>query len=575
MRAGLIVRQGTPAAAALGLGGPQVVAQRGAERRLEARRHGHSVQQRARFAGIARQQLAQRLRLGPQRRGLARRRSRSRARLGLLGLRCGPLRLRRAQRRFGRRRGVARRFHRLGRRAQRRLALSDGLGQRPRLALGLFEIGGGAADVALGFLHAAGRSLMARRQAGRVAGQPVERLFLGLDALGRRLRRIERDAQRVVVPFLRGAQLLRLGVERGHGAVGVAGQRLLPLHVDRKLPSPRLQPGKIGLGLTGPLVQLLPLDDVALKDRGGDGVFLAQGGQGLLRRLRGERRLGGRALRPRGALRGLGQPRLGALPLGLRLAPAQPQEQTLGPAQAFRVFAVLRRLPRLPREARQLLVQRLQHVGDAGQVVFRGAQLQLRLVAALVEPADPRGVFKDRAACLGLGVDELGYAPLPHQRRRVRARRRVGEEHAHVAGSRILAVDLVGAAGVPLDAPRDVELVVLVELRRGVEGGVVDAERHLRPGPGGAGGGPREDHVLHPLAAHRLGRGLAHHPAQSFEQVGLAAAVGPHDARETRRDHQLRRVDEALKALKTQSREQHGAGPDPESDESASRPAGG
>ena len=42
--------------------------------------------------------------------------------------------------------------------------------------------------------------------------------------------------------------------------------------------------------------------------------------------------------------------------------------------------------------------------------------------------------------------------------------------------------------------------------------------------------GAGEDHVVHGGRAHALVRGLAHHPAQRFEQVRLAAAVGADDA---------------------------------------------
>jgi hypothetical protein len=61
---------------------------------------------------------------------------------------------------------------------------------------------------------------------------------------------------------------------------------------------------------------------------------------------------------------------------------------------------------------------------------------------------------------------------------------------------------------------------------------------------GGTRGGAGEDHVLHPVAAHRGGPVFAHHPAQRFQQVRLAAAVRADDAGQPLGDHQIGRIDE-------------------------------
>ena len=55
-----------------------------------------------------------------------------------------------------------------------------------------------------------------------------------------------------------------------------------------------------------------------------------------------------------------------------------------------------------------------------------------------------------------------------------------------------------------------------------------------------------EDDVVHPARTHRLRRCLAHDPADRFEQVGLAAAVGADNAGQARFDAQLCRLNEAL-----------------------------
>ena len=73
----------------------------------------------------------------------------------------------------------------------------------------------------------------------------------------------------------------------------------------------------------------------------------------------------------------------------------------------------------------------------------------------------------------------------------------------------------------------------------------------------GPGGGAREDHVLHAVAAHHARAVLAHHPAQRLEQVRLAAAVRADHAGQPRIDHELGRVDEALEPEKAQAGELH------------------
>src|SRR4030095_3558465 len=62
-----------------------------------------------------------------------------------------------------------------------------------------------------------------------------------------------------------------------------------------------------------------------------------------------------------------------------------------------------------------------------------------------------------------------------------------------------------------------------------------------------------EDDVLHAGAAHRLGRGFAHDPANRLEHVGLAAPVRADDSGQARLDIELRRFDEALEPRKLET----------------------
>jgi hypothetical protein len=165
-------------------------------------------------------------------------------------------------------------------------------------------------------------------------------------------------------------------------------------------------------------------------------------------------------------------------------------------------------------------------------------------VTTLVEPRDPGGILQHAAAVLGLGVDEFRDLPLPHKRRGMRPGGRVGEQHLHVPGAHVLAVQLVGAARVAGDAADDVDVIGVVEPGGRETLGIVDLDMDLGEVPGGTRGGPGEDHVLHPVAAHGGGTVFAHHPAQRLQQVRLAAPVGAHDAGQPLGDHEVRGIDE-------------------------------
>src|SRR5262249_2586721 len=208
--------------------------------------------------------------------------------------------------------------------------------------------------------------------------------------------------------------------------------------------------------------------------------------------------------------------------------------------------AVAGRLPGLLLQRLQLALQRDDDVVEPRQVRLGGAQPQLGLVAARMQAGDPGRLLEQRAAVDRLGADQGADAALADQRRRVRAGGGVGEQQLHVARAHVMAVDAVVGAAAALDAAGNLQLLLVVELRRHLAGAVVEQQLDLRavarrPRPAAA-----EDDVVHLAAAHRLGRGLAHRPAQRLDEVGLAAAVRPDDAGQPRLDHQLGRVDEGF-----------------------------
>ncbi len=233
---------------------------------------------------------------------------------------------------------------------------------------------------------------------------------------------------------------------------------------------------------------------------------------------------------------------------GIRRDPAQVKQRRLGLAHVGRHLLVLHRLARLTLERIDLLRELPDHVLQPVEVRLGGLEPQLRLVAACMQAGDAGCLLQHAAALLGLRLNDLADAPLVHQRGRARPGRGVGEQQLHVARAHLAAVEPVHRALLALDAARDFQRLVLVELRGRRAVGVVEKQHHLGGVARGAGVGAGEDHVVHAGGAQRLVRGLAHHPAQRFDQIGLAAAVRPDHAGQPVLDLEVGRLDEGLEA---------------------------
>ena len=146
---------------------------------------------------------------------------------------------------------------------------------------------------------------------------------------------------------------------------------------------------------------------------------------------------------------------------------------------------------------------------------------------------------------------------------RMGAGRGVGEQQGDVLGADVAAVDPIGGAGAALDPAGDLDVADRrhADVARHVLGLALDQQRDFGEIARRAGRGAGEDDVVHAGAAHRLGRGFAHHPADRLEHVGFAAAIGADDAGQARLDAQLGRLDEAFEAGKLQPLYLHGAPP--------------
>ncbi len=233
------------------------------------------------------------------------------------------------------------------------------------------------------------------------------------------------------------------------------------------------------------------------------------------------------------------------------------QDGGFGLADVLRDVLVAAGLADLLFQALQLGVQRDQHIVQSLKVVLRRAQAQFGLVAARMQAGDAGSFLDQQAAVARLGVDQRADAALADQRRRTRACGLVGEQDLHIACAHVATVHAIGRALLALDAAGDFQLVGIVELAGGGTVGVVEAEEDFRGIARGAVGGAAEDNVVHRAAAHLLGRGLAHDPAQRLDKVGLAAAVRADDTRQARFDHQIGSIDEGLEARQSELVEMH------------------
>ncbi len=125
----------------------------------------------------------------------------------------------------------------------------------------------------------------------------------------------------------------------------------------------------------------------------------------------------------------------------------------------------------------------------------------------------------------------------------------VGERLEHVGEPAAGAVEAVLALAVAVDAAGDRDLR---ELALGAPLGVVDHHLDLGEAPLGVALAPREDHVLHGLAAHRGRALLAQRPEHRVGDVRLAAAVGAHDHADARREGEPGPIGERLEPLQVE-----------------------
>jgi len=106
---------------------------------------------------------------------------------------------------------------------------------------------------------------------------------------------------------------------------------------------------------------------------------------------------------------------------------------------------------------------------------------------------------------------------------------------------------------------RDVQILKLAVVHRRGRGaiGVVDRHRHFGVVARRTVAGAGKDHRVHVGGTQRLVRGLAHRPAQRFDEIRLAATVGADHAGQAGLDDEVRGLNEGLEAVKAQAGDFH------------------
>ena len=347
------------------------------------------------------------------------------------------------------------------------------------------------------------------------------------------------------------------GVEPLQRDLGIRGLLLFARDIGGELRQPPVELGDALLGALFLAVEQFARIGEALQSRRGAGFALAE-----RRQFGGADRLDARGLGllagPLGhfanvdvmGARGFGD-------VGIGFEPAQMKQRRLGLAHLGGDFAEADGLACLLLQAVDLAGELADHVLDAGEVGLGSFQPQLGFVAAGMKSGDAGGVFQHAAALFGLGLNDLADLALVNQRRRARARRRIGKQDLHVAGAHVAAVDTIGRTGLALDAAGDFQKLAVVDSGRRRAIGIVDRHDNFGMVARRAVAGAGEDHRVHVGGAQRFMRGLAHRPAQRLDKVRFAAAVRSDDAGETGFDHEISGFNERLETVEAEAREFH------------------
>ena len=238
----------------------------------------------------------------------------------------------------------------------------------------------------------------------------------------------------------------------------------------------------------------------------------------------------------------------GAVLRGLRLAQPREGEQVVREREIGLQVVVARRDLGLLAEALELAREFAGDVAHARAVVARVLEPQLGLAAALAVFRHARGLLEEHAQLLGARRDDARDHALLDDGVGARAETRAEEDVGHVAAADVLVVQVIAGVAIAGEHALHADLAVLRPRPADAPEAVVEHQLDRRAPHGLAAGRPREDHVLHVLAAQLLRRRFAEHPAHRVDHVGLAATVGADHADQLAGDLDRGRVDEGLES---------------------------
>ncbi len=242
----------------------------------------------------------------------------------------------------------------------------------------------------------------------------------------------------------------------------------------------------------------------------------------------------------------------------VQATPAQGQQLGLQAALGLLVFLVFLGGRRLALEMAQLLLDLLAQVIEPLQVLPGMADSGLGLAPALLVLGDPRRFLQKQPQVLGPRLDETRDHALLDDGVAARTQSGAEKQILHVAAPTAHTVQKIARLAVPRHLALHGDLGIAGVLTPGTAIGVVEQQLDGGGAHRLATGGAVEDNVGHRLAAQRLRRHLAHHPAHCVDDVGLAATVGPDDPYQVARKQNNGRVDKGFEARELDLFQAHG-----------------
>src|SRR5690606_30876698 len=201
---------------------------------------------------------------------------------------------------------------------------------------------------------------------------------------------------------------------------------------------------------------------------------------------------------------------------------------------------------RLPLEVVQLLVHLFPEIRQALEVLSGVPDTMLRLPAALLIFGDSGGFLEKGAQLVRLRLDQARDHALLDDRIAVRAESRAEQDVRNILATAAAAVQKILRLAVARDDASNRHLCIVGVRARDRLVAVVENELDARLADRLACARAVEDHVRHRVAAQRLRRAFAEHPADGINDVGFAATVRADNAHQIARELDRSRIDEGL-----------------------------